>query len=115
MHVIFSAEEIPPIFKISSGPSLIIFCSKTRFESSNGLSTWQEISLSPASLVLREQSAVIPSGKVRGILKLNSLSISFDSDPLIMKIPFLSQEAFSIDSEINVAGIFFCDLFSSIE
>ena len=44
-----TAEEILPKFKVSWRSSLILFCSKTRFESSTALSTWQWISLSPAS------------------------------------------------------------------
>ena len=67
----------------------MMVCSKNIFEFFISLSTLHIIEFSPASFLFNLQSDVIPSGKVRGALKLNSFLMSFDKIPSILKVPSL--------------------------
>ena len=93
----------------------MIVCSKTILEASIFLSTWQEIWLVPAALFNKVQEAVIPSGNIRGIVKLRSLTISFDKEPSIKNLPLDPQVSSLMLVTENVAGILSSDWFSSNE
>jgi hypothetical protein len=63
----------------------------------------------PASFLFNLQSDVIPSGKVREILKLNSFLMVFDKIPSIVKVPSLPHDLAIIPVVVKVDGILSAD------